>query len=357
MTPARRRGAVRGFVVASLAFLAAILPAPAPRAAAHGTAGQSPTNFEARIERVDPADALGTRVQVRTTDLGQHVEVRAEPAVEVVILGYDAEPYLRITDRGVEQNGRSPAVFMNRDATVTESPPARFDASAAPEWDRISAGRVARWHDHRTHPMGTVGEREGRDGFAWTIDLVVDGRAVAVHGRTRPLDTHAAIWMLIAALVAVASGIAASRARTATLALSGVFLCVAVIAITTARATASTESLGVRAQTALWPFLATLLLTGALVHLWRRGLHRAVPGLLFGFTATAIAVGLALLPWLTHARLPATGPTWVWQTVVAFVLGASTAAAVVCAFALRGSEPAHAQDQREPASAAIRRTM
>jgi hypothetical protein len=341
--------------VAALGAAVAVIPVPASRAAAHGTAGQAPANFEAHVERIEPEDAV---VRVRMTDLGQHLEVRADPGVEVVVLGYEGEPYLRISDGGVEQNERSPAVFMNRDTTVTATPPASFDANAAPRWRRISSGRVARWHDHRVHPSGKVGSHEQEHGFGWTIDLLVADRPVAVQGRTRSLDPPpGALWLLLAAGLGALTGLAASRAHARALAIVGWFVLLAVIAISFGRATASTETIASRAQTALWSVVAAIVLGGALVHLARRGLHRAAPSLLFGFTATSIAVGLALLPWLTHARLPASGPAWVWRTLVAFVLGASSAAAIACARSLRGPAAAKVADQRDPASAAIRRSM
>lgn len=346
----------RGLAITGVAITLAAFPAPASRAGAHGTAGQAPANFDSTVSRIEPAEA---GVRVRTTDLGQHLEVRADVGVDVVVLGYDAEPYLRITDSGVERNERSPAVFMNRDTTVTETPPEQFDASASPQWHRISSGRVARWHDHRIHPSGALGQHEQQHGFAWTVDLIVAGRPVAVHGRTRSLaPPPVALWLLLIAAIAALTGFAASRSRAATLAIFGSLVLAAVIAIPIGRAGASTETLAARVQTALWPTVAAVVLGGALAHLARRGLHRAAPSLLFGFTATAIAVGLASLPWLTHARLPASGPAWLWRVVVAFVLGASSVAVIVCSFALRGSErPADCADQRDPASAAIRRRM
>ena len=71
------------------------------------------------------------------------------------MLGYDHEPYLRVGRRGVFENTRSPATYLNRSTTISGRPPASADASAAPVWRRISSGTTARWHDHRAHFMGS----------------------------------------------------------------------------------------------------------------------------------------------------------------------------------------------------------
>ena len=55
---------------------------------------------------------------------------------------------------GVFQNRRSPATYLNADRQGTRAIPPEADPTAEPEWEQISTGQVARWHDHRTHWMG-----------------------------------------------------------------------------------------------------------------------------------------------------------------------------------------------------------
>ena len=73
----------------------------------------------------------------------------------MVVLGYDGEPYLRVGPRGVFENRRSPATYLNRSRIPTTKPPKSADSSAAPVWHRVSSGTTATWHDHRAHYMGT----------------------------------------------------------------------------------------------------------------------------------------------------------------------------------------------------------
>ena len=72
---------------------------------------------------------------------------------EVVVDGYDGEPYLRIDADGVERNVHSPATYLNQNRYARVEMPATADSRAAPEWQQISSGRSVRWHDHRTHWM------------------------------------------------------------------------------------------------------------------------------------------------------------------------------------------------------------
>jgi hypothetical protein len=74
----------------------------------------------------------------------------------VTVLGYNSEPYLRVGPKGVFQNLNSPATYLNRTrAGATPIPPGLpTDPSAAPRWQKVSSGPVARWHHHRTHRMG-----------------------------------------------------------------------------------------------------------------------------------------------------------------------------------------------------------
>ena len=44
-------------------------------------------------------------------------------SVAMVVLGYDDEPYLRVGPRGVFENVKSPATYLNRSLTVTAAPP------------------------------------------------------------------------------------------------------------------------------------------------------------------------------------------------------------------------------------------
>ena len=82
------------------------------------------------------------------------LRVVAEPGVDVVVLGYQQEPYLHIHPDGVvEENQRSPATYLNADRYGTGTPPAGADPTLAPNWEPVGSGGAWAWHDHRAHWM------------------------------------------------------------------------------------------------------------------------------------------------------------------------------------------------------------
>ena len=135
-------------------------------------------------------------LHVRVTDLGTKVELTNDGTREVVVLGYAGEPYLRVGPKGVFENARSPATYLNRSTTITGSPPKSADAKAAPVWRRVSTGTTASWHDHRAHFMGgddppeVVRDPDQRRVVDnWVIPMRVGSTDVAARGQ---LDLRAA---------------------------------------------------------------------------------------------------------------------------------------------------------------------
>jgi hypothetical protein len=263
------------------------------------------------------------------TDLGEHLEITSVLS-EVLVLGYDGEPYLRIGPAGVWQNERSPAVFYNRGRTVTETLPAEYDAAADPEWRRAGGGRTFRWHDHRIHPMG-----DDRS-FSWTVELEIAGRAVAVRGEVVPLARPSLLPLgaigTVSALVAFGAG---RRWPAAGLAAVLALLAAASGSVAVARWAASTERAGAKLAVAVWAFGAALGAIAVAARVARGTLTSRAPSALFAAGAITIVAGVALIPWLLHANLPATGPSGLWRAIVAAVLGAGAATTTIAARALR----------------------
>lgn len=126
--------------------------------------------------------------------------------------GYQGEPYLRIGQHGVERNERSPATFYNQDRYARIPPPASADATAAPEWHRISTDRTVSWHDHRTHWMSSVLPAQVAANPNkivviypdWQIPLSIDGHDVTVNGSlTWFPPPSSAGWLVIGIGIAV----------------------------------------------------------------------------------------------------------------------------------------------------------
>ena len=109
---------------------------------------------------------------------GRRLELTNASGATVVVSGYENEPYLRVGPDGVFENTRSPAVFQNRSLNAPAKIPARYDASAPPEWHKVSDADHVRWHDHRAHYMGTGSFKASQ----WSVPLTVDGRPVVVQG-------------------------------------------------------------------------------------------------------------------------------------------------------------------------------
>jgi hypothetical protein len=200
-------GGVRSALAAALTGLvaAAALVVPATPAAAHGIGGREPTNLRVAVVAVEGAPG----VEVELVDLGRGVVLRNHGPDEVMVLGYDGEPYLRVGPDGVFENRRSPAVFHNRTLEPAGDPPATYDAAAEPEWREVRDVPVARFHDHRAHwmsddpPAGVV---------PWEIPLRVAGRPAVVRGEFEAIAAPAAWpWLLLGVALAGAVAVAAHR--------------------------------------------------------------------------------------------------------------------------------------------------
>jgi hypothetical protein len=162
-------------------LLAAFLPATA---GAH----QGDPNYRSEITSIKPAGpADGLEVEIQNFD--DHVQLVNRTGEDVVIEGYDGEPYARLlADGRVEVNLNSPSHYLNEDRFANVELPARADADAPPEWDEVDdTGRFV-WHDHRSHYMGegipsqVEDESKKTKVFDYTIPVTVAGDQVRING-------------------------------------------------------------------------------------------------------------------------------------------------------------------------------
>lgn len=182
----------------------------APPAAAHTVDGSGPTNFLTEITGVSP-DVDG--LELRVLEFGSQLELTNRTGEDVVVLGYEAEPYLRIGPQGVFENRRSPATYINADRQGQTPVPDDADAEASPEWRKRSGSDTARWHDHRVHWMGSASppavQRDSSRAQviypAWTVPLRLGDRDVTVTGTLTWVPGPSRWpWLGAAALAAVA---------------------------------------------------------------------------------------------------------------------------------------------------------
>ena len=206
MNPWLRRG------VAALIALVGIALAAAEPAGAHGGGSEGPTatNFRTTITSIVPAV---DGVTLGVIDAGSRLELHVFNSAEVIVFGYQDEPYLRVGTDGVFQNLLSPATYLNASRDGGDAVPSSVDPAAAPEWRRVSGGTTVRWHDHRAHWMG--GERPPMAAAeadsaqivnpAWSVPFTVNGEPVLVTGQLSWVPPPNTGWWL-AATVAAAAG-------------------------------------------------------------------------------------------------------------------------------------------------------
>jgi hypothetical protein len=108
---------------------------------------------------------------------------------DVVILGYEDEPYARIAANGdVEVNRNSPAQYLNEDRFGAGAVPANATKDARPDWQSVSGTGRFEWHDHRAHWMGKGTPPQVKDKgvrtkvFDWKVPIQMGGKPGAIAG-------------------------------------------------------------------------------------------------------------------------------------------------------------------------------
>lgn len=191
---------------------------------AHADAA-GPTDYRTEIISITPSTDL-----VEFTIEGGDAFVRAEvePGHELLVLGYDAEPYLRIdADGEVFENVRSYATYYNEERFGGSDIPDIVDNGATPEWGRIGSGGAWSWHDHRAHFMGTgtpIGMEPGDSFPAQLVPVEIDGSRTEIEVVTTLLDDPSWVPIAVGALLAVQIVLLASLAGPATMVLAGMAL-------------------------------------------------------------------------------------------------------------------------------------
>lgn len=320
------RSALRGGLVAMLLAAATIVLAAQP-AGAHGLGGLQPTNYESKLVGMTPSVP---GLHVRLTDLGTKVALTNDTKRDVIVLGYDDEPYLRVGPRGVYENSRSPAVTINRSATNPSKPPPSADAGAPPEWRKVSSGTTATWHDHRAHFMGSddppLIQRNADRRLVfdhWTIPLRQGDRAIAVRGELVYVPPPSPWPYVIGALVLAVGLFAACRTRWWRQCLAGALAItiVAELLHVIGLWDASTAAAGTKLVESLYSIGGIALGVLALVWMARRGAEAAVPIVLIAAIVLVVAGGLADITSLANSQLPTTLPPALARVLVMVTLG------------------------------------
>jgi hypothetical protein len=311
-------------LAAGLSLVASVLFGASPVSA--DAAG--PTDYRSEISGVEPAtDAISVTIEGGDA----FVRIAAVAGSEVLVFGYEGEPYLRIdADGTVMENRRSPATYLNRDRYGSDVPESA-SADAEPEWVVVARNGAYAWHDHRAHrmePFAPVDASRGDTVLEGVIPMDVDGRAVSILVTTRWMPAPSAWPAVLGAIIGTAATVLAAMAgRVAP-----------VVAVTAAAATVvgwlQYRSLpGETEPVAAWWLLPLVALGFAVV------------GMLLGrsptaHAATAIAaVQIALWGYtrrdgLRRAILPTDAPFWLDRFVGAAAVTVGLVGAAVALVAL-----------------------
>jgi hypothetical protein len=156
----------------------------APPAWSH--AGGNP-DYRSVIDRVTP-NVPGVSFEVLSYDA--YFQLLDQHGHEVVIYGYEGEPYARVLNDGtVQVNERSPAYYLNDTRYPVESAvPPSANAKAPPKWKTVDNSGTFLWHDHRMHygaegvPPQVKDTSRKTKVFDYEVPIKVDGRNGAIQG-------------------------------------------------------------------------------------------------------------------------------------------------------------------------------
>jgi hypothetical protein len=174
-------------MIRSLACLLGLvaLAALAPLAA---SADSDSPNYRSKLVAVTPQ----TRgLVVRVVDGDDQLELRNATGGNVMVPGYEGEPYLRFLKGGrVEVNVNSPAKYLNEERYGGVTVPKAASAKSAPRWQLVTQGGRYAWHEHRIHWMSTIEPPRVKESggktlmkvFDWNVPLKVGAERVKVEG-------------------------------------------------------------------------------------------------------------------------------------------------------------------------------
>ena len=190
----------------ALAAVAAVLPLAA-------SADSGSPNYRSKLVAVTPKTK---GLVVRVVDGDDALELRNATGANVMVPGYEREPYLRFLKSGrVEVNVNSPARYLNEERYGGVAVPKTAGAKATPKWQLVAQGGEYEWHEHRIHWMSTIepprvkasGGKTLMKVFVWNVPLKVGADKVKVNGT---------LWWIPSAQIDKAEAlIAAAVAKTA----------------------------------------------------------------------------------------------------------------------------------------------
>ena len=212
--------ASRSALVIAMALIALTL---SPAVAAHGDGGG--LGFTSTVTAIVPAEE---DIDAQVLEYDDRIELVNDTGQELVILGYEKEPYLTFRDGQVYRNARSPATYLNADRFADVDLPAEADPSAPPRWEVVAEREAYDWHDHRIHwmakeppPRIAAKPDEAQHVYDWEIPATLGGEELAIEGSLdyapppsgNPVGLMIAFAVAIALVAAIALAFRVRRAR------------------------------------------------------------------------------------------------------------------------------------------------
>jgi hypothetical protein len=331
-------------LVALLLTMAAVVVI-APPAGAHSLGGVEPSNYRTRVLAVRPA-VPGLSVEV--VDAGTRLRLVNTGTRDVVVLGYQAEPWLRVGPRGVFENSRSPTVLLAGPRRADSALPAAADPGSPASWRRVGPDQAVAWHDHRAHweadePPAQVRRAPGATHLVvprWTVKLRTGNRLVEVVGDVRWVPGPSPLpWLAVAGLLGLAV-VAAGWTRRWTGILAGALgLVVAVDLVHTAGALASVQAVPLASKLLSLgaPAVGWVVAGLAIRQLLRRRLESGLFQLLLAAGLLTVVGGIGDLGFLLRSQLASGLPEWMVRAAVTAKIGLGLGAAVAAGLRLRGT--------------------
>jgi hypothetical protein len=295
--------------------------------------GAEPTDYQSRVVSVTPAVEA---VEVDIVGGDAFLLLRVVPGHEVIVLGYQSEPFVRIHPDGrVEENCASPSWALSRERFPSGRLPDGVGADLAPRWVEVATDGAWAWHDHRTHWMGAarpMGLGPGDEVVDGIVALMVDGSRVEVrvvsewqHPPSVWPATTGALLGLVVALLCVA------RRRAVPI--------VGGLAAAAALVIGAWQHRSLPPATGPHPIEWMLAATASVACLVAVGAMRRRPPMAFGASGALVVAATELVVWAVRRRsglwravLPTEAPAWLDRGVTAFVLVAAVSVAC-CAVA------------------------
>ena len=303
-----------------LAALTLVGTAPAALADAAG-----PTDYRTDIVSIEPATAA-IAVSMIGGDAFLRLEI-VEP-VEVVVLGYQAEPYLRFaTDGTVYENRRSPAVWLNQERYGDEEPPAFANAEARPEWFEVSTTGSYSWHDHRSHwmnPSPPPSAQAGDQVLEATVPIDVNGERITITVASYLLDSPSAFPAVLGVVgaLAIAAALWGSLGRPWRVSRALVALLVAGAAVLLGAVAFRSVPAETEPSALLWLLPAVAAVSALIVVVVRRRVATTVylDGLVVAAGAALVGWGLFRFDAVRRALIPSDAPAPLDRLVIMLAL-------------------------------------